>query len=299
MFTHVRPDGDTLGSALGFKFGMEKLGKTVDIYSSDIVPKKFYFIEETQEILNELKGVKYDAYISLDCSEIYRLGNFGDFFTKEKNTFSIDHHISNTHFAKINFVRDTASNSENVYELLKYLGVTFDKKIATPLLMGMSTDTGNFAHKNTTGNVLACAGELVEYGADINDINYKMFRNQSKQRAKLYGLVMSKIRFFIDDKLAIISVLKDDLVKSGAPQDSTEGFIDFIMDIETTQVAICILEVKDKQFKISFRSKGADVNEIAGIFGGGGHILASGCMINGYYEDVMDKLVFACKQRIE
>ena len=71
------------------------------------------------------------------------------------------------------------------------------------------------------------------------------------------------------------------------------------MDIETTQVAICILEVKDKQFKISFRSKGTDVNEIAGIFGGGGHILASGCMINGYYEDVIDKLVFACKQRIE
>ncbi len=298
VFVHVRPDGDTIGSAIGFKLGMESLGKKVDVYSSDAVPEKFYFIEQVKEIKCEYADNKYDAYVALDCSEDYRIGDLVTKFLNGKETFSIDHHVSNTRFAKYNYVEDRASNSENVYNLLKIMKISLTKEMATPLLMGMITDTGNFSQKNTDSEVLSSASELVRIGADINNLNYLMFKKQSKERAKLFGRCMNKIRFFYEDKIAIISVLKEDLELSGATPDMTEGFIDFALNIDKTEVAICLLEVKNRQYKISFRSKGANVNEIAGVFGGGGHVLASGCMLNGYYEDVIDKLVYACKQRI-
>ena len=298
VFVHVRPDGDTIGSAIGFKLGMESLGKKVDVYSSDAVPEKFNFIKQVKEISSQFVDNNYDAYVALDCSEDYRIGDLITKFLNGNETYCIDHHVSNTCFAKYNFVEDRASNSENVYALLKLMNVNVTKEMATPLLMGMVTDTGNFSQKNTDSQVLKAASELVSIGADVNQINYLMFKKQSKQRAKLFALCMNKMRFFYEDKIAIISVLKEDLELSGATPDVTEGFIDFALNIDTTEVAICLLETKNRQFKISFRSKGVDVNEIAGVFGGGGHILASGCMLNGYYEDVIDKLVYASKQRI-
>ena len=126
-----------------------------------------------------------------------------------------------------------------------------------------------------------------------------MFTKQSKERAKLFGLTMSNIRYFLDDKLAIATVSKKILKESGALLEDTEGFIDFVMGVDTVKVGICISEMDNGKFKCSFRSKGPDVNQIAGTFGGGGHILASGCQIQGEYEDVIDKLRFVVSQYID
>lgn len=297
LFCHVRPDGDSVGGATALKRALESTGKTADIFCDDQVPEKFFYLYGAADIKREITE-KYDCYVAVDCSEIRRLGKFSSLFTAGNKTFNIDHHVSNTRYAKSNCVIDVAANCENIFALIKVMGAALDKETATCLLTGISTDTGNFAHKNTEENSFLCAAELVAAGADINDINYRMFRNQSKERAKLYGLTMSKIRFFADDKIGLISVLKSDLEKSGANPDATEGFIDFVMNIECVKVAVCILETADKTFKVSFRSKGADVNAVASTFGGGGHVLASGCMISGYYEDVVDRLVYACKQHM-
>jgi phosphoesterase RecJ-like protein len=148
-------------------------------------------------------------------------------------------------------------------------------------------------------DTLKIAGELVSLGADITDISYRMFTNQSKERAKLHGRAMSNIKYFLDDRLAIITMFKKDFLETGAKREDTEGFIDFVMGIDTVKVGIALTEMDNGSFKASMRSKGPNVSAIAGVYGGGGHVLASGCQISGEYEEVVDKIRFAVSQHLE
>ena len=161
------------------------------------------------------------------------------------------------------------------------------------------TDTGNFRHKSLTPKTFLVASKMLEQGADINKINYHMFSAQTDKRAKLFGMTMDKIRYFHDRRFAVASILLSDLEKSGALPDETEGFIDFVMGIKGVEVGACVLEIKKDKFKISFRSREVDVNAVASRFGGGGHILASGCQIAGEYEEVIDKLCFAVSRELK
>lgn len=297
LFMHVRPDGDTVGGALALKNALQKIGKKADVFCDDYLPEKFSYLKGYDTVNNKIDR-DYGAYVAVDCSELSRLGRFAALFNSNKVTFNLDHHVSNTKYARYNCVLDVSANCQNVLALINFMGDIIDKDIADALYTGVITDTGNFSHKNATPETLIAGAVLVSKGADLNGIYRKMFKNQSKERAKLFGMCMSKIRYFLDDTLAVATVSLEDLEKAGAKPDVTEGFIDFVMGIECVEVGICILQVTDKSFKISFRSKGTDVNAVAGVFGGGGHTLASGCMINGYYEDVVDRLVYACKQHM-
>ena len=107
------------------------------------------------------------------------------------------------------------------------------------------------------------------------------------------------MRLYLDDKVGVITISKKDIEEAGAVSNMTEGFIDYVMTVDTVEVAISLLETGNNRFKISLRSKGkVDVNEIASIYGGGGHVQASGALINGYMEDVIDKLIYNVKQRL-
>ncbi len=298
LFCHIRPDGDSIGSALALSLALKNLGKRVDVFCDDQIPSRFFFLNEPKNIKNTIDFSEYSAFVAIDCGDVTRLGSFALDFSKNKNTYNIDHHISNDRYAKVNYVVDNASNCENIYALLIEMGVEITQDIANHLMLGIMTDTGGFKHKNVTAQTLAVASKLKESGADINSIYYHMFTAQTKARAKLFGVVMSKIRYFHDDRLAVATVTKEDIEKCGAKPDETEGFIDFIMGIDCIEVGACIMEIGKDKYKISFRSKGANVNAVAGTFGGGGHILASGCQIQGEYEEVVDKVAFAVKREL-
>jgi phosphoesterase RecJ-like protein len=300
LFVHVRPDGDTLGSAFALKLALESLRIRVEVYSEDSVPERFSYLGDIVSAKNDMVDFStYSALIAIDCADITRLGNYAKAFTEHNNTFVIDHHISNTRYAKYNYVVDNASNCENVFALINELGVELTEDMANLLIMGIMTDTGNFRHKNVTAETLAAASRLKAVGADINKIYYHMFSAQSKERAKLFGMVMSKIRYFEDGKLAVATVRLKDFSESGARQDETEGFIDFVMGIDTVKVGIALTEMDNGSFKASMRSKGPNVSAIAGVYGGGGHVLASGCQIFGDYYEVVDKLVYTVSQYME
>ena len=292
LFCHVRPDGDTIGSALGLKLALETLGIKADVFCDDPVPSRFSFLKETAYIKNEISD-NYSAFIAIYCADIQRLGGFAEKFLAHKNTYVIDHHISNDRFAKTSYVFDNASNCENVLALIEELGAPISVDMANLLATGVMTDTGNFRHKNVTAQTLHSAGKLVEKGADLNNIYFHTFSAQSKERAKLFGRTMEKIRYFFDGRFAVATVRLSDFAAVGAKQEETEGFIDFVMGIVGVEIGACVMEIKPDKFKISFRSKSADVNAVAGSFGGGGHTLASGCQINGEYEEVIDKIQFA------
>lgn len=297
LFCHVRPDGDTLGSALALKIALKKLGIVAEVFCDDPVPSRFFFLNETKTVKDKLNG-DFSAFVAIDCADISRLGTFAEPFLAHKNTFSIDHHVSNGRYAKINYVLDRSSNCENVLELIDELGVEICVDMANLLAMGIMTDTGNFRHKNVTENTLYSAGKMVEKGADLNNIYYHMFSAQTKNRAKLFGKTMQNIRYFFDGRFAVATVKLEDFDACNAEQSETEGFIDFVMGIIGVEIGACVMETQKNKFKISFRSKSADVNAVAGYFGGGGHTLASGCQIHGDYEEVIDKITFAVKREL-
>ncbi len=300
IFSHARPDGDTIGSATALRNALILLGINADLVCDSPIPEKFSFIDGVEYYLTPDKITKeYDGYIAVDCSVPSMIAGAYGLFAKNKNTFNIDHHVSNTKYAKYNYICDNSSNSENIYELINELKVDINEDIANSILLGVVTDTGNFAHSNTTEKTLKCASELLSKDANLNYIIYKMFKDQTKERAKLYAKVISKLSFYLDDQVAVLVVNKCDLEECNAVESMTEGFIDFPMSIRGIEVAISLLEVGDKRYKISFRSKGkVNVNEIASLYGGGGHILASGAMLNGYKEDIIDKLVYNVSQRL-
>ena len=300
IISHNRPDGDTIGSALALKTALSYLGINASVACESDIPEKFNFLSGDETFLKpESVNREYDGYIAVDCSVPTMFPKFYEIFTKKKTTFNVDHHVSNSRYAKYNYVCDTGANTENIYDLIVELGVEIDEKIANFLLLGIVTDTGNFAHSNTTSKTLLIASKLVEKKADINKIIYKMFKDQTRERAMLYSKVINKMEYYLDGQVAVITISKKDLQECGANDSMTEGFIDFPLTVRTVEVAFSLLETANNRYKISMRSKGkVNVNEIASIYGGGGHILASGAMMNGYREDIIDKLVYNVKQRI-
>ncbi len=298
VFCHVHPDGDTLGSACALKLALGKKGIKADVFCADPVPEKYLFLPEIAEIKSTISG-EYSAFIACDNAEISRLGGFADSFSEFPNTFNIDHHVSNCRYAKYNYVAERSSNAENVFDLMNAIGVAADKDTADLLALGLITDTGNFRHKNVTEETFACAEKLIAAGADFNRIYYYAFVRQSRGRAALHAKVMSKIRYFEDGKIAVITVSLADLNETGAKPDETEGFIDFVMGIEGVKVGVCLMETEKDKYKVSLRSESADVNAVASVFGGGGHKLASGCRISAEYEEAVDMIVSAVRRFLD
>ena len=298
IFCHVRPDGDAIGSICALKNILQSIGVEVEIFCDDFIPERFSYLVNGINF-SKTPNKQYSSVISVDCAEIQRLGKYAEFFASQKNSFNIDHHVSNTRFAKVNYVCDKSANALNVYDIAVALNAVIDKQTANLLATGIMTDTGNFTHKNVGSEALTVTANLVNLGANLNEIYYYNFVKQSKERAKLFGLVMKKLRYFYDDRFVVATISLDDVKESGAHPSETEGFVDFIMGIHTVEVGATVMEMEKNKYKISLRSKDANVNAVASSFGGGGHILASGCQINGEYEEVIDRLAFAVSRELK
>ena len=174
IFCHVRPDGDTLGSALALSHALNNLGIKAKVFCDDTVPSRFFFLKSSNLVESTLSG-DFSAMLAIDCADITRLGDFYEHFAKHKNTYTLDHHVSNTRYAKENLVIDNASNCENVLALIESLGTEITTEMANLLAMGIMTDTGNFRHKNVTPNTMKAVAKLIEKGADLNNIYFHMF----------------------------------------------------------------------------------------------------------------------------
>lgn len=300
IFTHMRPDGDAFGSALALSHALDYLHVENEVCVESDIPSNLMFINGIDNVKKRPEK-PYDLLVCVDCSDVARLGVLSDEFLtatrKKKETINIDHHISNTRFSTFNFVRDCSANCMNVAKLIEYLGVPFDKKLSDYLLIGLLTDSGNFSHDDVDEEAFMLASKLVSNGADIAKLSYQLFKRQSKARAKLFALTMSGMRYYLEDRLALIIITQENMKKCEADNGATEGFVDFPLNVDGVEVGCSLMEVKPKQYKVSLRGKTyADVNKIAGVFGGGGHVKASGCMLFGELEEVIDKLVYTVSQ---
>jgi len=291
IFAHTRPDGDAVGACVALCLALKKLGKNAEIFCDTKLPDSFGNFAETSCIRTQFDG-KFDLMVAVDCGALSRVGEFATIFDRFYNTLTIDHH-GGEYFSRYNLVWDTASTCEIVLQVIDALGVQIDSAIATYLYMGLCTDTGNFAHSNTSKAVFDVASKLVALGADIQLVNRVFFKDVSLAKTKLLGLALSRIRTYFDNKLVLLYATDSDFEKLGVDSTSTEGLVQYAVNVDSAVVGVSICQHAANVYKISMRGKNFDVRQICEEFGGGGHVNASGCMISGFFEDVVDKIVFA------
>ena len=297
LVCHVRPDGDCLGAGFAVMRVCEKLGKNTDFVCDSPLPAHYSFLPDGGS-LNDEKFFGYDLAIAVDCADEFRMGKFGDVFFSVPVTINIDHHITNTNFASVNIVKgDASSTCEILFDLFKCGYI--DEQIAEYLYMGISTDTGHFRHNNTSPETLIAAADLVRYKFDVSTLIDNLYRSNPIGKLKLIGVALNKMRFFENNRICIIALSQKDIAGCDCSLSDTEGIIDYPMTIKEVEVAVCMSQQSGSSFKVSFRSKGPDVAAIAGKFGGGGHILASGCVVNGDFNGCVNKVVAAITEDIK
>ncbi|MCX5833171.1 MAG: bifunctional oligoribonuclease/PAP phosphatase NrnA [Deltaproteobacteria bacterium] len=294
--SHVRLDGDAIGSELALYLILRDMGKEASVYNRDATPQMYRFLPGSDQIMNSMDtGEIFDAVFILDCSDIDRVGEEAPRVGAIRNIINIDHHISNGSFGDLSLLDPAASSTgELVYRLMRELGVNITKDVAINLYTAILTDTGAFRYSNTDRRTLRVASELVAKGADPWWISQKVYENHPAQKMKLLAKALDTMAFFWDRKIAVIHVTKKMLEEAGALWEYTEGFVEFPRSIEGVEVAAFISEIGDRFFKVSLRSRGnIDVESIAGAFGGGGHHNAAACRITGDLEGVRKQLVEA------
>ncbi|SEF45824.1 phosphoesterase RecJ domain-containing protein [Caloramator fervidus] len=293
IISHFSPDGDAIGSSLALYNMLIENGKSVDIYNQDEVPKRLKFLPYSNYIKNQLLDKKYECVFVLDCGDKDRIGNLVDIFNKTNLIVNIDHHISNTLFADINYVDSNASSvGEIIYNLLKINGFEISKNTAMCLYTSIVSDTGGLKYSNTTSMTLNIAGDLINTGINFTEINRILFNTMTKSQLKLLSKVISTLELYKNDSIAIMHVNKQMLEECGANEDDASDMVNYARDIDTVELGIFIKEVDTNKFKVSLRSKNkVDVRLIAEKFNGGGHVRAAGFTIEGDFETVKKNIL--------
>lgn len=293
--SHVDPEGDAIGSSLALYYALKGLGKKVCVYNESGVPRILKFLPGAEFIVKSLESVnEYDAIFVVDCGDIDRLGKLKNNLEKLK-IINIDHHSTNDSFGHLNFVdRNAAAAGEVVYDLLKKLGITFTREIATNLYTAVVVDTGSFRYASTTPRSFKIAAELLTMGVDPWEVAKNIYENFPYERMKLLGDALQTIELVKNGLYAFMVVTREMLSKYNATEDLTEGFVNFGRAVEGVEVSILFKETGEDQYKLSFRSKG-DINVamIAQSLGGGGHKNAAGCKLKGSLAEVKQKVIAA------
>lgn len=289
---HIRPDGDCVGSALAMRRICQKLGKHADAVCDVDSFSSFSFLPDF-ELFGKTRRKYYDLFISVDCANATRLGVYKDVLESAKNSIYIDHHPTREGYAEINCIDSTASSTcAIIFELFDGCDI-IDKDIATMLYTGLSTDTGHFMHSNTDTRVFETAAALSRFGVDIAAVNRAIYCDVSLNKLRLTARVLDGMRFFEDGRIALITITQSDLDECGCTTEDTEGLIDNASSVHGVKISIAVCEQSGSIYRISLRSAGADVSKVANVFGGGGHKVASGCIISGARDAVIDKIVKA------
>ncbi len=293
MASHVRPDGDALGSTLAFAQHLDRLGKSVTAWNQDGVPEKFRYLPGWERITAPSAEPRaFDAVVALDNSVQKRLGSCLDAIAGQPVWINIDHHISNEGYGDFNLVDPSApATGQILFEYFETLGIPLDRPMAENLFAAISTDTGSFQYRGTDARTFSAAARLVGAGVDVAALSQKMYDCLPRRRLNLLRHALNAAQFLCDERLAAFSLsLADARALEVHPEDS-EGIIDHLRAVDTVVVAVFYEELEGGIIRVSARSKSpsVDVCALCGLFGGGGHKLASGARIPGTLQDVMEK----------
>jgi phosphoesterase RecJ-like protein len=292
VVSHIRPDGDAVGSLIGLGLSMEDLGIEVQMVLSDGIPAIFKFLAGSEKVLKSASG-NFDIIVAVDCSDIQRAGTaFNNVAVPDIN---LDHHPTNTGFAKINLVDESAvATSEILTEYMPQFGFPISKNVADALLFGMITDTLGFRTNNMTPKSLQLAANLMEAGGNLPQLYEKGLLSRSVEAARYWGVALSDLQQ--DGRIIWSTLTLADRRLVGYPGRDDADLISFLSTIEDADIALMFVEQGNGHVKVSWRSRpGLDVSKVAAHFGGGGHAAAAGAQINGKLTDIQTKVIDTTK----
>ena len=298
LVTHIAPDGDALGSLLGLGWALRKLGKEPAVVCQGPLPSRFDFLPGFGEVTSRPRG-RFDLLVSLDCSDPGRMGEVGTYpGVSGVPVLNVDHHLTNLEYGTVNLVDvDAVSTTEVLYRLLRFMEVELDERIATCLLTGLVTDTRGFRTSNVTPEVLRVAMDLMEAGAPLPMIARNGLDRRPLEVLRLWGAAFSRIR--VEDGVIWTSLPLSAQKAIGYNGYGDAGLANMLVSVEGAQAAVVFTEREDGQVEVGFRAiPGFDVAEVALSFGGGGHALASGCLLPGPLEEVQRRVLKVLRESL-
>lgn len=299
ILTHENPDGDAVGSSLGFMHALKKLDKEVTVLIPTI-NSMYSFLPGFDQIKKEIDDYKkYDLCIALDSSDLERLHVCRPYFEAIENTIVIDHHITNQNYADVNYVNAIASSTcQNLIIVLAFLGISICKEIAECLYTGILTDTGGFRY-NTQSETFEFAGMLAETGIDISKIYRLLFDTTTEKRTRLLSRALNRLELLENGKIAFTYITMTDVEELKNEDGDQEGIVNFGRNIEGVEVSIFVRE-KGGKYKVSLRANEyVDVSQISAKFAGGGHLRAAGFEISMSLDQLKQTIVEEIKKQLK
>jgi bifunctional oligoribonuclease and PAP phosphatase NrnA len=297
--SHIRPDGDSLGSSLGLFWLLRSLDKDVEVIMRDPVPHAYQQLPGAKDVrVTPAVDQTYDAVFVIECSDISRPG----LIDLDKNfVVNIDHHSTTALFGAINWIDSTASAvGEMIYNLCKATGVRVTKEIAECAYTALITDTGSFHFSNTTERTFKVASELVRTGVRPAKTAEAVFASYPWSRIQLMGAVLSTARRESTGRVAVMRLTAEMQERTGASDEDADGFVNYPLTVGEVEAVALLKESGDQTYRTSLRSKG-DVNvaRVAEKFGGGGHRNAAGCTLTGTWEEAEQEIVGLLRDAVE
>jgi len=292
LTSHVRPDGDSLGSALALAWALQALGKDARVVMRDRAPvplDEFPGVDEIEVAATVPETT--EAVVVLECGDLARTGLDG---LERYHIVNVDHHPGNTGFGAVQwFDGSAAACGELVFEIITELGVPLTPDMATQLLVAIVTDTGSYRYAGVSPRTFTISARLLEAGADPVAVARKLYDGNTLGRLRLQGAVLQSMELVDAGRVASLHLDLPTMAASGADPEDTDGLINQPLSVKAIQAVVFFKQAEGGQYRVSLRSKGdIDVGKVARSFGGGGHKNAAGCTLRGPLADLRGQ-VFA------
>ena len=307
LMTHIRPDGDALGSELALAATLRRHGKSARVVIASELPPRYRYLDpdgtKIERFVPPGTGFRnIDAIIVVDTGTWNQIGDFGPFLKASPvPRMVIDHHRTQDDFGGLHLV-DTSAEAAGrlMYEACMALGGPLDTEIADAIFLALATDTGWFRHSSTTPRTFALAEELMRAGANPTALYDRLFERNPLGKLRLTGRALERIKTAAEAKIAYTEIVLTDYAETGSIPPDTEDLINFPRSVEGVEVALLFVEQQGGTVKVSFRSRATvDVDKIAERFAGGGHRLASGATVAGTMDEVRQKVLEAVQNALE
>ena len=314
LATHVRPDGDALGSMFGLAHILTMMGRKVLCYLERPVSEGYRFLVPEIPLATDIDDITSFVGqcgddimgIALDCGDLGRLGENGEALSSIHPFLVIDHHQGNKGFGYLHWIEPhRSSTGEMIYDLAEELGLAdqLSREAAECLYTALVTDTGSFRYDSTTGHTFAVAGKLIDRGVTPASVCQKLFDKASFGSLRLIQTVLAGLQTFLDNQVAVIRLTRKMLQETGTSYEDADSLIDFPRSVKEVRVAVFLKESESGKdhISISLRAKGdCDVAEVAAQFSGGGHRNAAGCRVQGKsIDEVCAMLIPALEQALQ
>ncbi|MEP7270542.1 MAG: bifunctional oligoribonuclease/PAP phosphatase NrnA [Acidobacteriota bacterium] len=296
--SHIRPDGDSLGSSLALCWILRSLRKDAEVIMCDQVPHAYSKLpgsEDVRVVANASRD--YDAVFVIECSDASRPGLPG---LADQFVVNIDHHSTTELFGDVNWIDSTAAAvGEMIYNLAKAIGARITPELASCVYAALLTDTGSFHFSNTTERTFKIASELVRHGAQPAKLSQAIFYSYPYAKVRLVGEVLSTLERDESGRIAWIRMSKEAMEETGASEDDSDGIINYPLTVGEVEAVAFFREVSSSTFRISLRSKNrVNVARVAESFGGGGHCNAAGFTISADFDELSKAVIERLKEAV-